>query len=143
MIERPGPVLRWLFTRFFREIAFPDTVAQTIRRAAERGQVVYVCRTLSYLDYLYFSFAFLSHGLPLSRFANGVKTLLMQPLGRILRGAFLLWRNRRTSHVEEFSQVVRGGGSAMLFLKRPHTLLGWEPAGFRGRYVEEAIRLQR
>ena len=84
MIERPGPVLRWFFGRFFREIAFPEEGAEKIRRAAERGTVVYVCKTLSYIDYLYFSYAFLKYALPLSRFANGVKTLLMQPIGRIL-----------------------------------------------------------
>jgi glycerol-3-phosphate O-acyltransferase len=143
MIERPGPVLRWFFGRFFREIAFPDEGAEKIRRAAERGTVVYVCRTLSYIDYLYFSYAFLKYALPLSRFANGVKTLLMQPVGRILAGALRLWRERRTSSVAELSQVVRQGDSAMLFLKRPHTLFGWEPAQFRGAYVEELIRIQR
>ena len=59
MIERPGPVLRWFFGRFFREIAFPDEARRTIRQAAERGTVVYVCKTLSYIDYLYFTYAFL------------------------------------------------------------------------------------
>lgn len=143
MIERPGPVLRWFFGRFFREIAFPEEGAEKIRRAAERGTVVYVCKTLSYIDYLYFSYAFLKYALPLSRFANGVKTLLMQPIGKILAGALRLWRERRSSSVAELSQVVREGDSAMLFLKRPHTLFGWEPAGFRGAYVEELMRIQR
>src|SRR5260370_39135916 len=92
MIERPGPVLRWFFGRFFKEIAFPVEVADKIRRAAERGTVVYVCRTLSYIDYLYFSYAFLKYALPLSRFANGVRTLMMQPIGKVLRGALKLWR---------------------------------------------------
>ena len=143
MIERPGPVLRWFFGRFFREIAFPEEGAAKIRRAAERGTVVYVCKTLSYIDYLYFSYAFLKFALPLSRFANGVKTLMMQPVGRILAGALRLWRERRSSSVVELSQVVRQGDSALLFLKRPHTLFGWEPAQFRGAYVEELIRIQR
>ncbi|MGZ3441601.1 MAG: hypothetical protein ACXVDD_18905, partial [Polyangia bacterium] len=143
MIERPGPVLRWFFGRFFREIAFPEEGAQKIRSAAERGTVVYVCKTLSYIDYLYFSYAFLKYALPLSRFANGVKTLMMQPISRILGGALRLWRERRTSSVAELAQVVRHGDSAMLFLKRPHTLFGWEPAQFRGAYVEELIRIQR
>lgn len=143
MIERPGPVLRWFFGRFFREIAFPADGADKIRRAAERGTVVYVCKTLSYIDYLYFSYAFLKYGLPLSRFANGVKTLLMQPIGRILRGALRLWRERRVAPEAELAEVVRQGDSALLFLKRPHTLFGWEPAGFRGAYVEELIRIQR
>src|SRR5947209_8005627 len=143
MIERPGPVLRWFFGRFFKEIAFPVEVAEKIRRAAERGTVVYVCKTLSYIDYLYFSYAFLKYALPLSRFANGVKTLMMQPVGRILAGALRLWRERRSSSVAEMSQVVRQGDSALLFLKRPHTLFGWEPAQFRGAYVEELIRIQR
>ncbi len=143
MIERPGPVLRWFFGRFFREIAFPEEGAEKIRRAAERGTVVYVCKTLSYIDYLYFSYAFLKYALPLSRFANGVKTLLMQPIGKILAGALRLWRERRSSPVAELSEVVRQGESAMLFLKRPHTLFGWEPAQFRGAYVEELIRIKR
>jgi glycerol-3-phosphate O-acyltransferase len=143
MIERPGPVLRWFFGRFFKEIAFPQEGADKIRRAAERGTVVYVCKTLSYIDYLYFSYAFLKYALPLSRFANGVKTLMMQPLGKILAGALRLWRERRSSSVAEMSTVVRAGESALLFLKRPHTLFGWEPAQFRGAYVEELIRIQR
>lgn len=143
MIERPGPVLRWFFGRFFREIAFPQAGVEKIARAAERGTVVYVCKTLSYIDYLYFSYAFLKYALPLSRFANGVKTLMMQPVGRILGGALRLWRERRTSPVAELSHVVRQGDSALLFLKRPHTLFGWEPAQFRGAYVEELIRIQR
>ena len=143
MIERPGPVLRWFFGRFFREIAFPAEGAEKIRRAAERGTVVYVCKTLSYIDYLYFSYAFLKYALPLSRFANGVKTLLMQPVGRILAGALRLWRERRTAPAAELARVVRQGESALLFLKRPHTLFGWEPAQFRGPYVEELIGIQR
>lgn len=143
MIERPGPILRWFFARFFRHITFPDTVAERVRQAALKGQVVYVCRTLSYIEYLYFTFAFLAHGLPLSRFANGVKTLLMQPLGRILRGALRLWRSRRTSHVAEFREIVSEGAASLLFLRRPQTLLGWEPLGFRGPYVEELIRVQK
>lgn len=143
MIERPGRVLRWFFARFFREIAFPAEVRERIQRAARDGQVVYVCRSLSYVDYLYFTFVFLAQGLPLSRFANGVKTILMQPLGRILR-IFLFWRRReRRSDEEELAEVVRAGDSAMLFLKRPYTLLGWEPQGFRGNYVEQLIRLQK
>ena len=143
MIERPGPVLRWFFGRFFREIGFPADGADKIRRAAERGTVVYVAKTLSYIDYLYFSYAFLKYALPLSRFANGAKTLMMQPLGKVLAGALRLWRERRTSPVAELSEVVRQGDSALLFLKRPHTLFGWEPAQFRGAYVEELIRIQR
>jgi glycerol-3-phosphate O-acyltransferase len=143
MIERPGPVLRWFFGRFFREIGFPAEGAERIKRAAERGTIVYVCKTLSYIDYLYFSYAFLRWGLPLSRFANGAKTLMMQPLGKVLRGASQLWRERRRAPEKEMAEVVRNGHSALLFLKRPHTLFGWEPAQFRGAYVEELIKIQR
>src|SRR5262245_47573688 len=95
MIERPGPVLRWVVDRFFREIAFPDELAETLRAASHQGQLVYVFRTLSYLDYLYFAFAFLRLGLPLARFANGITTLLFATLGQILRGISALVRARR------------------------------------------------
>src|SRR5437016_2749118 len=92
MIERPGPVLRWFFGRFFRFIPFPDEAVARIKQAAARGTVVYVCRNLSLIDYLYFTFAFVSLGLPLARFANGMKMLLLMPLGRLVRS---LWRRRR------------------------------------------------
>jgi glycerol-3-phosphate O-acyltransferase len=143
MIERPGPVLRWFFGRFFSFIPFPDEGIARIRQAAERGTVVYVCRNLSYIDYLYFTFAFLSHGLPLARFGNGMKTLFLQPLGRLVRGVARLWKSKKDDPVAELAEVVRGGDSALLFLRRPQTLLGWEPGGFRGAYVEELIQIQR
>src|SRR5262249_51918434 len=95
MIDRPGRILRWFYRRFFSPIAFPAELQAQIANAAERATIVYVCRTLSYIDYLYFSYALLTHGLPLSRFANGVRTLLMQPLRRVIRDAFRLWRERR------------------------------------------------
>src|SRR5690348_6401147 len=79
MIERPGWVLRWFFGRFFKEIQFAPEMVERVRQASERGTVVYVCRALSYIEYLYFSYAFVRFGLPLSRFANGVKTLMLQP----------------------------------------------------------------
>src|SRR5262245_49054333 len=100
MIERPGRVLRWFFARFFREIAFPHGGRERIRRTGAYAQFVYFCRSLSYVDCLYFTFVFLPHGLPLSRFANGVKTLLMQPLSRILR-IFFFWRRQERRSDEE------------------------------------------
>jgi hypothetical protein len=77
MLDQPGAVLRWVFARFFREIAFPPEVREKIAAAAARGQVVYVTRALSFFDYLYFTFAFLQHGLPLAGFANGARTLFI------------------------------------------------------------------
>jgi glycerol-3-phosphate O-acyltransferase len=145
MIERPGPVLRWLVSRFFNEIAFPDELAAQLRAAAARGQLVYVFRTLSYLDYLYFAFAFLRLGLPLARFANGLTTILFATVGQIRRGIVALVRSRRDDPVADMRRVVERGESAALFLRRPQTLLGLgrEPRGFRGAYVEELIALQR
>jgi glycerol-3-phosphate O-acyltransferase len=140
MIERPGPILRWFFGRFFRFIPFPEDGVARIKQAAQRGTVVYVCRNLSLIDYLYFTFAFVSHGLPLARFANGMKMLLLMPLGRLVRS---LWRRKEESPVSEMAEVVRGGESALLFLRRPKTLIGWEPAGFHGPYVEQLIQIQR
>src|SRR5690242_5268141 len=92
MIERPGPFLRWFCRQFFGPIEFPPAGVERIRGAAARGTVVYVCRTLSYIDYLYFSFAFLRHGLPLSRFANGIRTIFWHPIWKMLAGALHLWR---------------------------------------------------
>lgn len=142
MIERPGAVLRWFFRSFFRPIEFPMAFAERIRAAAARGTVVYVCRTLSTIDYLYFSYAFLEHGLPLARFANGEGTLLWQGLGKIFASVWAwLWHRRREAPVEQLADVVRRGESALIFLERPRTLFGREPPGFRGPFFEELIRL--
>jgi glycerol-3-phosphate O-acyltransferase len=143
MIDRPGTLLGWLFRRVFPDIVFPAELAARVRAAAARGTVVYVCPTLSSIDYVYFTYAFLLHGLPLARFANGMRTILLQPIGRLLRGAITLWRRRHESPVDELGKVVRRGESALLFLRRPRTLVGGEPAGFRGAFVEELIRIQR
>ena len=103
MIEHPARSCAGSSAASSARSPFPAEGAEKIRRAAERGTVVYVCKTLSYIDYLYFSYAFLKYALPLSRFANGVKTLMMQPIGRILRarsgcgasGARRRWRSCR------------------------------------------------
>src|SRR5262245_61026966 len=81
MIDRPGAVLRLLFRTLFSRIRFGDEEAARIHAAAARGPVVYVLRTVSYIEYLYFNYALRRHGLPLARFANGgVRTILLWPV---------------------------------------------------------------
>jgi len=144
MIERPGPVMRWVFARFFREISFPAALAARLSQDAQRGQLVYVTRTLSFFDYLYFTFALSSLGLPPAQFANGARTLLLQPIWRLLVGLVMLWRRRKRAHVDEFAEIVAGGGSALLSLRRAQTLFMLrEPRAFRGPYVDALLRLQR
>jgi glycerol-3-phosphate O-acyltransferase len=140
MIERPGWVLRWVFARFFQEITFPAALGDRLRRASDEGQLVYVFRSLSAIEYLFFTFTFLRLGLPLARFANGLYTLFFAPIGQLLDGLF---SKRREEPGLALRRVVGEGGAAALFLKRPQTLASSDPPGFRGPYVEELIRLQR
>ncbi len=145
MIERPGPILRFIFNRYFRSIEFPAAGAEKIRAAAEKGTVVYVWTSASYVDYLYFTFALLRHGLPLAKMANGVSTVLLQPLGRVLGRLWhaLFGRPAAPDRADWMAERVAAGQSALVFLRRPQTALGWSPRGFRGPYVEALITRQK
>ena len=55
------------------------------------GAVVYVMKSQSLLDYLYFNYLALQRGLPLSRYANGVRTEFLGSLATLLR---TLWARR-------------------------------------------------
>ncbi|HEY3352783.1 MAG TPA: 1-acyl-sn-glycerol-3-phosphate acyltransferase [Polyangia bacterium] len=141
MLEQPGWVLRRLIWPIFAPIVFGAEVHSRLREAASRGTVVYLVRSLSYVDFLYFNYAFLRHGLPLARFVNGLWTWLFATLPAIARA---LWRRLPPgAREEELRQTVAGGGAAMLFLRKPMSLAPGNAAEFRGRLFETLIEEQR
>ena len=103
-----------------------------IREAAKQGSVVYIMRTRSLLDFLFFNYFLLKKGLPLARFANGIRTTLYAPLIPTVRAAVARIRYRiRNGHGLPdpidggyLGRLLLRGESALLFLRRGRKLLG-------------------
>lgn len=150
MVDRPGVVLRALFDGPFAAIDFDEVAAARIRAAATRGPLVYVLRTVSYIEYLYFNYALRRHGLPLARYANGgLRTLLLWPVFVGLGLVLAAWRRARgaTLETEEAALVrtVEAGEAALLFLRPSHRLVREAAAAahLRGRFFEDLVGVQR
>ncbi|MCA9668274.1 MAG: 1-acyl-sn-glycerol-3-phosphate acyltransferase [Myxococcales bacterium] len=122
---------------FFSKIYFPTEAVDKIRDAHERGTVVYVLRVRHTLEFLYFNYAFAAYGLPLARFANGVRYLFWLPLKLLLRRIF--GRDKREG-IDTFRRLTRAGRSSVLFLKSNDLI---PPSDFKGPYLETLIELDR
>ncbi|MBI5479786.1 MAG: 1-acyl-sn-glycerol-3-phosphate acyltransferase [Deltaproteobacteria bacterium] len=141
MTDRPGWVLRRLIWPLFAPIAFGAEVVASLKQAAARGPIVYVLRSVSYVDFAYFNYAFLRFGLPLARFVNGLWTWLFATLPAVARA---LWRRRRGgTQEEELRGAVASGEASMLFLRQPLWIARSGGAEFRGQLVETLIAEQR
>ena len=144
MIDRAGPVLRWLGRAFFGAVAFEDTQQQTIRDAAARGAPVYVMNAHSLLDYAYFNYAFRRFGLPLVYFANGVNLLLFRPVGQVLAGLWrrLFTRRRPPQDRDAMAAGLSEGRPCLVFLKRHKALIQWG-AEDRLHHLRDVGEIQR
>lgn len=118
MVNRPAGIAQLLLRSMLHSVDFAKRVVDSIREAEDRGTVVYIMRTRSLIDYLYFNFAFLEHGLQLVRFANGVKTYGFRGFFRGL-GARLRGRRGLPNDVECLDAAVAADLPTMLFLRRP------------------------
>ena len=124
MMDRVGFPFQ-LATRMLFDPIENSSDLEPIRSAAREGTVVYVMRTRSLLDYLFFNHFFLKHKLPLARFANGIRTTFFAPLLPTLRslaGRFRSWRRtggRLPDPVDSgyLTRSLGRGESALLFLR--------------------------
>src|SRR5262249_20187702 len=78
----PNGLLRWLYRRFFSHITVDDKWSTHVRDAARRGVVVYVMRSLSFLDFFCLDFLVKQYGLPLVRFVNDLGLWILEPFGK-------------------------------------------------------------
>lgn len=86
ILRRPlGPILRWFCLSIFGGYRFSDIDAESIRRAARRGPILYVMRDKSRLEYLWLSFVLERQNLPVPRFAHYISMYLFQSLSQTLR----------------------------------------------------------
>jgi glycerol-3-phosphate O-acyltransferase len=138
MLERWGSVGRLLSSLFFAAVFLPREAVETIRGAARTGTVVYVMRMRGTLDFLYLNYACLAHGLPLARFANGIRLHLWLPLRLLVRR--WLGRVPHRDPQEVLGRLCRARRSAVVFLRRPPQLL--PPPEFDGPYLRTLCELQ-
>ncbi len=141
----PNAVLRWLYRRFFDAIAVDPAWVATVRKAAEKGTVVYALRNLSLLDFLALDHFTKRFGLPQVRFSNDLGLWILEPMGK---GVSRLMRPRtRDDDLRDLRAAIEGGASASLFLKRPPNV-GRPSASGRGLlegddFVRTLIELAR
>ena len=112
----PNAVLRWLYRRFFAHIRVSENWSRGVRDAASKGVVVYVMRSLSFLDFLCLDFLLKKFGLPLVRFVNDLGLWILEPFGK---GERRLSLRRQIPEAEALERTVGDGYSALLFLRRP------------------------
>lgn len=128
MVDRPGPILRWLGRAFFGAVRFDDAAVLAVRTATQGAVPVFVLNVHSLLDYLYFNFAFLRLGLPLIGFAPGIDLAWFRPVREVLRElgrrVFRPW-SRPLDERTALCRAVAEGRPSLLFLKRARTLIQW------------------
>lgn len=112
----PNAILRWLYRRFFAHIRVDEKWSRGVREAASQGVVVYVMRSLSFLDFLCLDFLLKKFGLPLVRFVNDLGLWILEPFGK---GERRLSLRRQIPEEEALKQTIGDGYSALLFLRRP------------------------
>ena len=112
----PNAILRYVYRRFFSHIQVDSQWTDNVREAAEEGVVVYVMRSLSFLDFLCLDFLVKRFGLPLVRFVNDLGLWILEPFGK---GERRLSLRRQVPEEEALTESIAGGFSALLFLRRP------------------------
>jgi glycerol-3-phosphate O-acyltransferase len=120
-----------------RRLSLEEHSAEEIRRAAERGPVVYILHTRSVLDWLALNRALNGRKLPLARFTNGLRSTRWAPI----RVAIREWWNAARDRIQYgprpdpmdsgwLTNVVAAGMPTALFL-------------LAGRSIKSSIRGQR
>jgi len=119
-----GPFARWLLSRMFGSITFPEEAGEAIRAAASRGTPVYVLRSSSLLHLLFFNWSFWRLALPIARAATGLGYRIFAPFARWYLGGAQV-RPPAAAQDRPAAQVieaVRQGEPALVFLRMPRTL---------------------
>ena len=134
----PNPFLAWVYQRFFERIEVDEAWTRAVREADARGTVVYVLRSLSFVDFLALDYLTKRHHLPHVRFANDLGLWILEPMGR---GWLNALRPRTPgSDVADLERAVASGASAALFLKRPpHPLEGSGRGQTEGDHLVRAL----
>lgn len=119
MEEAYGGVLRRLFGRAFTPVQVPAEAGEELRELASRGVVVYVSRSAALVTFLFFQHLMLRLGAPVAKAVVGLGAPIWKGWGRIVGGR----RSMRAPCGEDVAAAVRRGQSALVFLRRPGSLV--------------------
>jgi glycerol-3-phosphate O-acyltransferase len=110
-------LLAWFYGAVFSKVAVDPEWVRELRALSDRGSVVYVLRSRSYLDFFALSYFVDRFALPTIAFVMHLGLWLLEPF---LRGTF--WSGlfgKRPPERATLEQAVRDGRSALLFLRAP------------------------
>ncbi len=108
-----GAVGRRLAQRYFTQVRFSAEAEAELRARSERGFVVHVQRTSSWVNFLYLAWALTVRGLPPIRAVVNLRPWLVRPFRKTAQ---------RGDCAVRFAYAQRKGGSALVFLQS--TVLG-------------------
>ena len=141
MRRRFGPLYLLSGTAFFfRKLRMDDRSADNIRRANERGQVVYVFHTKSKLDWLALNRMLNHRRLPLATLSYGMRTLWFRPLLDMAQQAWGVLRSWFTKTPEEefLRASLLSGQSATVFLTQIQNFFSTDT-----KVLEQLVELQK
>jgi glycerol-3-phosphate O-acyltransferase len=136
---RPNPILEALYQRFFSQIQVDHAWVAQVRELAAQGTVVYVLRNLNWVDFFALDHLTKAFGLPEIRFANDLGLWVLNPMGRGWLNAIFPPRNRTPA--DELHSALSVGASAVLFLKRPPSVLDVAAGASGGRGLKQGDEL--
>ncbi len=132
---QPNPVLGALYRRFFSQIQVDRGWVEQVRELAAQGTVVYVLRNLNFIDFLALDYLTKQFGLPEIRFANDLGLWVLNPMGRGWLNA--IFPQRARTPADELREALSIGASAVLFLKRPPSVLDVAAGASGGRGLKQ------
>lgn len=114
-VYEPSPFWRRVYEHFFDDLQVDAGWADRVRLAATTGHVVYIGRTVSFLDFLALDALSKRHGLPLIGFANDMEMSIVEPFGR---GSRRLRARIPLPEAPALAETIRAGAAALLFMRR-------------------------
>jgi glycerol-3-phosphate O-acyltransferase len=140
MLRTLGWLLRFVGSFLFAHVLFGQRNADNIRDATKRGTPVYVMQSRSFLDYLYFNYAFLKHDLPLAQYANGVSTVWVR--GPLAWLKSLFQRGPSEKPEEQVQALVKNDEAVFLFLEKPRKGIE-QNLEFSQKYLTRLVQAQK
>ena len=114
MIQEPSPSWRRLSDQLFKHLELQPEGVEELKSLEEKGQIVYIMRSRSLLDYLAFNQLFARHQLPLARFANGLNLNIFRGVREWVVGLF----SRSSSPIEQgLHEPLSHGDATLIFLR--------------------------
>ena len=103
-----GPLLRWLCSTYFETVRFTTNADKELAALSDKGLVIHVMRTTSWINYLYLAWTLVWRGLPPIRAVVNLRRWFTRP-----------WRKatQRGDFEARFTYARRRRGAGLIFLR--------------------------